>query len=96
VCQDDGDCCEGATCVPDAGVSVCALPACVGDGETCGGYVECCSGLFCAAATNTCVPESGPDVPTTTEHCKDGGWRNYTNPSFKNQGDCIKFVKSGS
>jgi hypothetical protein len=68
----------------------------VGEGEVCGGYVECCSGLLCSAASNTCVPESGQDIPTTHEHCRNGGWRIYTNPSFKNQGDCIRFVKTGA
>jgi hypothetical protein len=92
VCQDDGDCCEGATCVPYGDVTVCALPACVGIDEACGGYVECCSGLFCAAATNTCVVEEMPAGPTTKDHCKHGGWRAYTNLPFANQGDCIRFV----
>jgi hypothetical protein len=23
-----------------------------------------------------------------------GGWRNFTNPTFKNQGDCVSFVAS--
>ena len=30
--------------------------------------------------------------PTTKAQCKKGGWRGFTNPSFKNQGQCIKFV----
>jgi hypothetical protein len=33
--------------------------------------------------------------PQTKEDCKDGRWRMYTNPSFKNQGQCIKFVDHG-
>jgi hypothetical protein len=27
--------------------------------------------------------------------CKDGGWRTFTNPSFKNQGDCVSFFATG-
>jgi hypothetical protein len=96
VCQDTGDCCEGATCVPYEDVMVCALPACVGESEVCGGYVECCSGFFCAAVTNTCVSYELPIVPTTKDQCKKGGWRIFTNPSFRNQGDCIKFVNTGA
>ena len=30
--------------------------------------------------------------PTNKDQCKDGGWQTFTNPSFKNQGQCIKFV----
>jgi hypothetical protein len=93
VCQDDGDCCEGATCVPFEDVLVCALPPCVGDGKACGGFVECCPGWFCAAASNTCVPEDGRDAPTTKEQCKDGGWRTFDNPAFRDQRACIRFVK---
>jgi hypothetical protein len=28
--------------------------------------------------------------PTSTDQCKNGGWRNF--PGFKNQGDCVSFV----
>lgn len=31
--------------------------------------------------------------PTEKDQCKRDGWRSFTNPSFKNQGECIKFVK---
>jgi hypothetical protein len=27
--------------------------------------------------------------------CKDGGWKTFTNPSFKNQGDCVSFFATG-
>jgi hypothetical protein len=30
--------------------------------------------------------------PTSKKECKKGGWRRFTNPSFKNQGQCVKFV----
>jgi hypothetical protein len=30
-------------------------------------------------------------VPTSTEQCKAGGWRNY--PQFKNQGQCVSLVE---
>lgn len=35
------------------------------------------------------------DTPTSAEQCKDGGWTSFSNPSFKNQGDCISFVATG-
>jgi hypothetical protein len=31
-------------------------------------------------------------APTTKAQCKKGGWRSFTNPSFKNQGRCIAYV----
>jgi hypothetical protein len=34
-------------------------------------------------------------TPTSKDQCKDGGWQTFTNPSFKNQGDCVSFVATG-
>ncbi len=34
-----------------------------------------------------------PPLPTSTAQCTNGGWRNY--PAFKNQGDCVSFVRTG-
>jgi hypothetical protein len=31
--------------------------------------------------------------PTNKDQCKNDGWSAFNNPSFKNQGDCEKFVK---
>lgn len=30
--------------------------------------------------------------PTAISQCKDGGWQTFNNPSFKNQGQCVKYV----
>jgi hypothetical protein len=35
-------------------------------------------------------PAIGP--PTSKEQCKKGGWRQFNNPSFKNQGQCVAYV----
>ncbi|HLL75508.1 MAG TPA: hypothetical protein VK421_09610 [Pyrinomonadaceae bacterium] len=32
--------------------------------------------------------------PTNKDQCKDGGWRIFDNPSFRNQGECVSFVAS--
>jgi translation initiation factor IF-1 len=32
--------------------------------------------------------------PRNVDDCKDRGWQNYNNPSFKNQGDCVSYVNS--
>jgi hypothetical protein len=32
--------------------------------------------------------------PKSTEQCKDGGWRIFDNPAFRNQGECVSFVAS--
>ena len=37
------------------------------------------------------APLVGP--PTSKDQCKDGGWKTFNNPSFKNQGACEKYVK---
>jgi len=34
-------------------------------------------------------------APTSADECKNGGWQNYSNPTFKNQGDCVSFVATG-
>ena len=34
-----------------------------------------------------------PPLPTTTEQCKNGGWKTYG--VFKNLGDCVSFVATG-
>jgi hypothetical protein len=31
-------------------------------------------------------------APTSKQECKKGGWKRFRNPSFKNQGQCVKFV----
>jgi hypothetical protein len=33
---------------------------------------------------------TGP--PTSKSACKHGGWKSFTNPSFKNQGQCVSYV----
>jgi len=32
------------------------------------------------------------DVPTSAAQCKNGGYRSFPAPGFKNQGDCVSFV----
>ncbi len=38
--------------------------------------------------------DSTPNLPTSKDQCKNGGWRNYGR-TFKNQGDCVSFVNNG-
>jgi hypothetical protein len=33
--------------------------------------------------------------PKNTQQCKNGGWQTFTNPTFKNQGDCVSFFARG-
>ena len=39
-------------------------------------------------------PEEPPVVttPTTKDQCKNGGYKTFTNPTFKNQGQCVAYV----
>jgi YVTN family beta-propeller protein len=30
--------------------------------------------------------------PTGIDQCKNDGWKTFSNPAFKNQGDCVSFV----
>lgn len=43
--------------------------------------------------TNTPTPTPIP-VPTSIQSCQNGGWMNFTNPSFQNQGQCIQYVNT--
>ena len=36
-----------------------------------------------------------PTPEVAKDQCKKGGWQNFTNPSFKNQGDCVSFFAHG-
>ena len=36
-----------------------------------------------------------PSVQVAKDQCKDGGWQNFTSPTFKNQGDCVSFFATG-
>jgi hypothetical protein len=38
---------------------------------------------------------SSATQPTSASDCKNGGWQTFTNPTFKNQGDCVSFVNNG-
>jgi len=44
------------------------------------------------SGTNTTYnfEQTGPP-PTNKSQCKNGGWRNSTNPTFKNQGRCVSY-----
>jgi hypothetical protein len=33
--------------------------------------------------------------PTSKDDCKNGGWQSFSNPTFKNQGDCVSYVATG-
>lgn len=32
--------------------------------------------------------------PTNKDQCKNGGWMTFNNPTFKNQGQCVKYVET--
>jgi hypothetical protein len=50
----------------------------------------------CDLAFKAVFSTSASDSPTTTEECKNNGWKNFQNPDgtrmFKNQGDCVSYV----
>jgi hypothetical protein len=49
-----------------------------------------------AGDPTTIYPEEPtPTTPTNKMQCMNGGWMSFTDPSFKNQGQCIKFVNKG-
>lgn len=40
----------------------------------------------------TITPPPPPSGPTTKDECKENNWKTFTNPTFKNQGDCVSSV----
>jgi hypothetical protein len=42
------------------------------------------------------VTEVPAVVPTTNAQCKKGGWKTFTDPKFKNQGQCVAYVNHHS
>jgi len=42
------------------------------------------------------VPVVAPTTPTKKSDCKHGGWKSFTNPTFKNQGQCVAYVNHHS
>ncbi|MDD5068763.1 MAG: hypothetical protein PHN89_04165, partial [Candidatus Pacebacteria bacterium] len=44
----------------------------------------------------TIFPPTPTPTPTPTpaekDACKNGGWKTFTNPSFKNQGQCVSYT----
>ncbi len=36
-------------------------------------------------------PPTSTTTPTTKDMCKKGGWKTFTNPSFRNQGQCVSW-----
>ena len=34
--------------------------------------------------------------PSSKDACKNGGWKTFNNPSFKNQGQCVAYVNHHS
>lgn len=50
------------------------------------------SGTF---ATVSGAAEELDVTPTSKDQCKNNGWKSFTNPSFKNQGQCVSSVANG-
>ncbi len=50
-------------------------------------------GAALAITPFTILPPATSNSPVDKDQCKKGGWKTFTNPSFKNQGDCVSFVE---
>ncbi len=61
------------------------------------GYVDNATLGFDGTNTKTYDFENNTIVlttPTNKDECKKGGWQNFNNPVFKNQGSCVSFVEA--
>jgi hypothetical protein len=52
------------------------------------------NGLSEAVVEGDVTVVDAPQLPTSRDQCKNGGWRTYG--VFKNQGDCVSFVATAS
>lgn len=96
-----GRCCKmpGAVCAAGA---ECCHGTCDANGRCCAAVEAACSSTSdcCDPGNNVCIagvcrPPAGP--PSGKEACKHGGWRTFTAPRvFKSQGDCVRFVQTGT
>lgn len=71
------------------------------DGVTVSAFKDPETGNFAIVATNNSDDdlelafdlEGGFELPPESkDDCKAGGWKTFTNPSFKNQGQCVSYV----
>ncbi len=44
------------------------------------------------AETHAVLWQPQASAPTNKDQCKKDGWKTFTNPKFKNQGDCVSYV----
>lgn len=50
-----------------------------------------------AGDPTTIMPTTPPPPPVTgKDECKNGGWKTFTNPSYKNQGQCVSAMAKAS
>lgn len=57
------------------------------------------AGSITATSLQTAVVTIAPSTvgqPTAKQQCKHGGWQTFTGPSFRNQGQCVRFVATRS
>ena len=55
-------------------------------------YLRARGGADGDTVTYTSYAEGTYAVPTSKVECKNGGWQDFSNPAFKNQGQCVSFV----
>jgi hypothetical protein len=51
-------------------------------------------GTATATFTVTVTPTGG-GAPTTRDDCLNDGWQRFTNPTFRNQGECLRYMNTG-
>ena len=45
--------------------------------------------------TNGKLQKLAPGTADLARSCKKGGWKSFSSPAFKNQGQCVKYVVHG-
>jgi choice-of-anchor C domain-containing protein len=55
-------------------------------------FASTTAGYFGPALDNVVVEA----VTSNKDQCKNNGWKTFTNPAFKNQGDCVSYIQSNA
>lgn len=90
---------EGVNCGPGSVTTPCPGSLGVNQGSFNSGTVTNADALYVSVGAQTTTFDFEPyEVATSAGQCKNGGWKGVTRTDgspFRNQGDCIQYVKTG-
>jgi hypothetical protein len=87
---------EGPNCGPGGVTAPCPGSLGANQGSFNSGIISNVDALYVTVDGDTTTFDFEPKLtPGSKAACKDGGWKTFNSPEFKNQGDCVQFVNNG-